>query len=369
MTKTVEAIFLIVSTIVGLGVFVLPYALSLSGIFFWFWFLFLILSMYLVHLVYGEILFQVAEKHNLPGLASKLIGHKFKFPVWLFDFVGMQLTFLVFLIAVQIFVSIIFPINPVIIKLAFFFIVALVTYFSLNPLAKIESILSLLLISLFLITCLYILPNINLSVLSLNLKSIAYSQPFFSYGILIFALTGFTSIRLVYDLIGKDTKLFRKINIWALSIVFVLYFLYSVSVFGFLGKNVSEESLQSLSKFLPQTFIILAILLALINIFTTFISLSFYLKKGLTDDFGIKPKIAWLLTNLPILFFAILPFGKIAQLANLVGGLFVGINLVVLLLCYQKLKDIRYFRVSRWIVWLLIVVLGIGWIIGLFWQF
>jgi amino acid permease len=370
MPKTIEAALLIVSTIAGLGVFILPYALGLSGIFFWFWFIFLMLVIYLLHLAYGEIIFRIRQKHNLPGLVSEFFGSKFKLPVWLFDFVGIQLVFLAYLIAAAAFVSIIFPINPSFIKLAFFLIVALITYFSLNPFAKIEAILSLLLITLFFVVSFYLLPHLNFqnlleSLKFLNFETLKFSQPFFSYGILIFALTGYSSIPIVYDLIGKDKKLFRKINFWALAIIFVLYGLYAISVYGALGSNVSEESLTSLSKILPPALIVLAILLALINILTTFVALVFYLQRGLINDFTIKTKTSWALTNLPVLFFSLLPLEKIAALASLIGSLFISVNLLFLLLCYQKIKKTEYFIISKPIVWLLIVIFGLGWLTGL----
>lgn len=367
MTKTIEAVFLIVSTIVGFGVFVLPHALSLSGIFFWLWFLLLIPVIYLLHLAYGEIIFQTESKHNLPGLASKFLGEKFKVPVWLFDFIGNQLVFLVFLIAVSIFVSIIFPIPLIFTKLALFFIVLIVTYFSINPFAKIESVLSLVLIGLFLFVSFYLFPQINLENLFATVENFGNTSLFFSYGILVFALTGYTSIPLVYDLIGKNKKIFQRVNIWALAIVFVLYLLYTISVYGVLGDKVSEESLKSLANVLPGNLIISIVLLAVVSIFTTFLSLAFYLKRGLIDDFGIKRKTAWLLTCLPILFFSVMPLEKVGALANIIGTLFIGVNLIVLLMCYQKIKEAKYFNVSKWVVWVLIAVFGIGWIIGLLW--
>lgn len=365
MTKTVESIFLIVSTTVGLGVFVLPFALASSGIFFWLWFLFLILVTHLLHLAYGEIIFQVEEKHNLPGLVAKFFGHKFKFPVWLFDFIGINLTFLVYLIASGTFVSIIFPINPIFTKLALFAIVGFITYFSVNPIAKIETILSVLLIAIFLLISFYILPNFDSQNFISNIKNFGDASPFFSYGILIFAFTGYSSLLLVYDLIGKNVKLFKRVNVWALAIIFVLYALYTISVFGALGNKVSEESLTSLSKILPQSIIALGVLFALLNIFTTFIALALYLKRGLIDDFKIKEKPAWFLTNIPILFFAVLPLEKIAGLSGIVGTIFIGVNLILLLLCYQKIKEIKYFNVSKSIVWLLIAIFSIGFVLGL----
>ena len=78
MTNFLNSVFLITSTIIGLGVFILPYTLAKSGIYYWFWFLIVPVLIFFVHLVYSEIIFQIEEKHNLPGLSARILGRNWK---------------------------------------------------------------------------------------------------------------------------------------------------------------------------------------------------------------------------------------------------------------------------------------------------
>jgi len=116
-SKILESIFLIVSTVVGLGMLILPYAFLKSGIYFLIYFLVLSISIFILHLIYSEIIFQVEKKHNLPGLASQIIDKRFKTPVWFFDFFGIQLVFWAYLMALSKFTNLIFPIDPILIKI------------------------------------------------------------------------------------------------------------------------------------------------------------------------------------------------------------------------------------------------------------
>ncbi|GIW66218.1 MAG: hypothetical protein KatS3mg095_0116 [Candidatus Parcubacteria bacterium] len=93
MKNNLISILILVSTIIGLGIFILPYSALKSGIYFYFWLLVIPILYFILHLAYGEIIFQIQEKHNLPYLVSKIINPKLKIPVWLIDIVGLTMVF------------------------------------------------------------------------------------------------------------------------------------------------------------------------------------------------------------------------------------------------------------------------------------
>lgn len=358
---------MIVSTTVGLGVFLLPYALAQSGVFFWLWFAFLALAIYLLHLAYGEIIFAVGERHNLPGLAARLLGPKWKLPVWLFDFVGLQLVFLAYLIAIAEFVPLVVAVDPLTVKLALVAFAAVMTALQFNPLVRVEAVLSFLKVSLALILSGYLLSTTPLSVVADTLGSSfgQFGAPLFPYGLILFALTGTASLPLVYDLLGRDTRAFRRVNAIALSLVAGLYAVFAVAVVSRFGLGVSEASLDNLVAVLPLLFARVTVVLVVTNIMTTLVALAEYLKRGLINDFRWQPFSAWLGVVLPLCLSALLPVSHLVGLASVTGSLFIGVNLMILLLCYQRLERTDQFGVSRWIIWLLTVIFGLGWLVGL----
>ena len=359
-SKILESIFLIVSTIVGLGMLILPYAFSKSGIYFLIYFLVLSLSIFILHLVYSEIIFQAEKKHNLPGLASILINKNLKVPVWIFDFFGTEFVFLAYLMALSKFTNLIFSIDPILIKISYSIFVIIVTFLSLNPFLKIESSLAFFEILFPIFLSFYLLPKINL-----NNLNFSFGDPILSYGIIIFSLTGYSSLQIVYDLIGKDKKSFLKINLLSILIIAISYLLFSFSVLGVVGKNISDDTLSSLSKILHPYIFLSILVLTSISILTTFVSLAFYLKRGLIEDFRLNKYLSWFLVSLPILIFSFIHSENLANLASFIGSIFIGVNLIIIFLCYLKLKEVKYFNIPKPLVKFLIFLFGMGWFIGL----
>jgi len=361
MTNFLNSVFLITSTIIGLGVFILPYTLAKSGIYYWFWFLIVPVLIFFVHLVYSEIIFQIEEKHNLPGLSARILGRNWKNFVWFIDFLGNILVFASYYIALYKFTIVIFPFNnPLLIKLFYAFLVILIILPSVNFLSDIEGILGFFMILIFLGLSIYFLPYLNLS----NFK-IEFLNPWLSYGVLIFAYTGYSSLQMVYDIIGKNKKTMFWINLISIFLVFCIYFLFTVSIYGAFGKDVSVMVIENI-KNLPSKFIVLTVaFLAIFNIFTTFIALAFYLKRGLIFDYKINSILAWFIISSTIIVIPFLKLENIAKLISLTGSIFLGFNLFVLLLCYLNLKNYLYFKIPRFLVIILSLILALGWIIGI----
>jgi hypothetical protein len=364
ISNELKAYFVIVSTIIGLGIFVLPYSFWQSGSYFFFWLIFWFFAFLILHLIFGEILFQTKEKHNLPGLAGIYLHPLMKHLVWFFDYFGMLGVFLIYFIALSKFWSLILPLNPLIIKILFALFNLYFIFKDLRIFSQMESILTTGILIVFFLIVFMILPNFNFQNINLALKN--NFQPILPYGILLFALSGTSALPIVFDLIGENKKSYLKINFLALLTIVLLYFIYTLVVIGFLGGKVSEESLQSLSPYLPKLFLIFAVLFVTLNI--TFVDMAFYLKRGLIYDYKISPKIV----NL-IIFFSILPLAffeplSLIELIGLVSEIFLGFNLLILSLIYLKLKKKEYFILPNFLVIVLALIFLSGIIYGIFFS-
>lgn len=364
MINLIESILIIISTIIGLGVFVLPYTFVHSGPYFWFWFFGVILSFYFLHLIYSEIIFQIKERHNLPGLAGKILGENFKKYVWVLDFIGTQFVFWAYLLAIPVILSSFLPIAPLLVKITIALFVLFIIFLKTNPFSKIESILASFLVLIFIFLIAILLPQINIK----NIQSISLN-PFLSYGVLIFAFTGYSSLQIVYDLIGDNKKKMFIINFISLFLISLLYLFFTISIVGLVGTNISPETFSSLKNFVDPKILIMVGVLAFLNIFTTFIALAFYLKRGLNVDFGLSELKSWFLTSLPIVIFVFLDFKNLAKLISAIGSLFIGLNLVIILLCYLKLKEKKYFKIPDFLVYILLIFYIIGFFIGILGEF
>ena len=365
MINFIESILIITSTIIGLGVFVLPYSYVKSGNFYWLWFILVTSSLFILHLAYSEIILQIKKKHNLPGLAEEILGRNLKKYIWFIDFWSTQLVFWAYLLAIPNILSPILSVNPFLIKLLTAILVIFIIFLKINPFAKIDSILSLILLSIFIFLTIHFLPQVKLE----NFIQIQPVNPLISYGVLIFAFTGYSSLQIVYDLIGVNKKKFLYVNLISFLLIGILYALFTISIVGILGNKVSPETISALKGAIKDEFLIFIIVLALLNIFTTFVALAFYLKRGLIADFNLNENLSWFLTSLPILIFSFLGFNNLAKLISTIGSLFIGVNVIVILLCYLKLKQKEFFKFPNSLIWLVICFYFVGLLIGLLAEF
>ncbi|GIW65842.1 MAG: hypothetical protein KatS3mg094_361 [Candidatus Parcubacteria bacterium] len=358
--QIIKSIFILVSTVIGLGIFVLPYTALKSGIFFYFWLIIIPILVLIFHLVYGEIIFQVEEKHNLPSLVARIINSKLKLPIWLIDFLGLMMVFVVYLVVIE-------EIINHSLNLSFYFkpLLALFIFFILsfknNFFSKLDSLLAIFLIVFILVLSGYLLTKVNIK----NL--LPFDANFvFSYGIILFSFTGYHSLQIIYDLLGKDKFNFIRVNILSLFFVFLIYLLYTLTVLGTIGPEIDVLSLFSLIKYLNINYLnYLILILFLLSILTTFISLAYYLKRGLIVDFRFKENISWLTIGLSIILISFFDFSNVMKLINFIGSLFIGLNLILILFCYLKLKEIKYFNIPKIIVYIMIVIFSLGWLMGL----
>jgi hypothetical protein len=359
LNNNLKSYFVLVSTIIGLGIFTLPYVFWQSGVYFILWLVFIFFISFILNLIFGEILLQTDEKHNLPGLAGKYLHPFAKHLVWFFDYFGMLGVFLIYLIALVKLWTLIIPLaDPLVVKAIF---VLINLYFILKDMrifVAMESVLTIGILVLSLLIIAILLPKVDLNKISLALKNTF--QPLLPYGAFLFAFAGTSALPVIVDLIGKDKKSFAKINFLALLTVALLYLFYALIVVGVLDGNVSEESLQSLAPYFPKFFLIFAVLFVTLNI--TFVDMAFYLKRGLVYDYNIPSGFAnviMFLSILPLIFFN---NESLIELIEIISSVFLGFNLLVLSLIYLNLKEKKYFSFPS----ILVIVLALIFLVGIF---
>ncbi|MBI2637312.1 MAG: hypothetical protein HYW88_00290, partial [Candidatus Sungbacteria bacterium] len=79
IVKFIQGAFLVAGTIIGVGVFGIPYVISRSGLLVGFFELGAIaVLMAVVHLMYGEIILRTKSVHRLPGYVELYLGNHAK---------------------------------------------------------------------------------------------------------------------------------------------------------------------------------------------------------------------------------------------------------------------------------------------------
>lgn len=340
MSKFICAIATLSGTIIGVGIFSLPYITSkvsfgvMVG-----YFLLLGLMVVLVHLFFGELALKTPDFKRLPGFAKFHLGNwgrNLAFFSITLGFLGAILSYLI--VGGEFLESLLSPIfggGNILYTILYFSIGAGLIYFGIKAISKIE-LWGLILFFLILIVIFF------RSCPSLDLANI-FPQPDFSYiflpyGVILFSLWGADLIPEVEEMLGGKRHLIRKVILIAVLTSLLIYLFFIFLILGISGQETTESALTGLQNFLSKELVSLMLLLGVLVTFTSFIALGLTLKKTLWYDLKIEKNLAWAITCfLPLILFLI-GVRNFIPVISFVGGVMIGINGILILLMYKKIK-------------------------------
>jgi len=241
--------FTLTGTIIGAGILGLPYVFAKSGFLGGlFWLITIGAVMIFANLCLGEIALRTKGRHQLSGYAEKYLGKWGKRAMFFAMLFGIYSALLAYLVGEGESLSKLLPgnINPLILGIGFWIIMTLLLREGLKGLKKIETWGVIAIITIILGIFIRFLPQIQTS----NLMT--WDQPNIALpiGIVIFALMGFTSISELREEIRGQEKLLKKAIILGSIIPIILYVLFSATVIGVLGKNITQVATLSFGPFM-----------------------------------------------------------------------------------------------------------------------
>ncbi len=333
-----SAVSILVGTIIGAGVFGLPYVVARSG--FLLGFLFLLIFGFvilLVHLAYGEVILRTPGSHRLPGFVELYLGKRAKLIVSFSTIVGIYATLLAYMILAGSFLAVLiaplFSIAPNQHTLAIiiFMIGMISVLFGLKLVERIEFYLSLILGVIFLALFFWALPSINLEHFLGVRPNLENLLPL--YGITLFALGGVVAIPELKDVLGREPKKVRKAIIIGTLIPLLLYILFVVTVLGVSGEATSSNAIDGLKAVLGDTVVWAGAFLGIAAVFTSLLVVGTYLKELFQYDFKLPRLVSWLfVTGVPLALFSagVDDFIPVVALAGSILGGFDGIFILLL---------------------------------------
>lgn len=328
----------LMSTIVGVGIFSLPYAGAQSGFLIAAIFLFILAGiMTLLHLLYGEIVSRTKEKHRLVGYAGHYLGKWGRGIVALSVFIGFYGSLLVYIIVGGDFLAVILSplivVPSIIFNLIFFIIGSIAVYFGLRLIAELDFFMGLFLILIILLIFSFGLSYINLD----NFKHINIRNLFFPYGAILYSLAGMAAIPEIKELI-RNKKHYSKAIIIGTLIPAFLYLVFMFSVIGLTGGKTSSEAISGLINVLGNKIVFLGSLFGFLACLTSFFILGLSLKKTFLYDFKFNKNIAWFLVCIiPFLLF-VLGMRNFIYIIVILGALMGAIEGSSIVLIYKKAK-------------------------------
>jgi len=340
MKKFLFAVAVLMSTIVGVGMFSLPYAGAQSG--------FLIAAIFLciltgimvfLHLLYGEIVSRTKEKHRLVGYADYYLGKQGRRIVSFSVIIGFYGSLLVYIIVGGNFLHIVFSslvnnVPPFVFNLIFFFVGATVVYFGIKLIAELD-----LLMGLFLILIIFLLLYFGFSQINIvNLKTISWQNVFFPYGAILYSLAGVAAIPEIREILSKNSKAYKRAIIWGTTIPTILYFIFMGTVIGLTGSKTSPEAIKGLIGLLGKRVVFVGGLFGFLACLTSFFILGLSLKKTFWYDFKISKNLSWFLVCFVPLMLFILGMRSFIPIIVLLGALLGAVEGTAIVLIYKRAK-------------------------------
>ncbi|MGC9309779.1 MAG: aromatic amino acid transport family protein, partial [Candidatus Nanoarchaeia archaeon] len=327
--KLIAGAFTLSGTIIGAGILGLPYVFSqagfLAGLF---WLIFLGIIFIYINLCLGEVSLRTNQIHQIPGLAKKYLGKKGYILMIIAMLFSSYSALIAYLIGEGQSLSQLMTgtlAHAFLFSLIFWFILTLLLREGLRGLKKIETWGVFAIILIIGIIFVKFLPSIQ----QVNLNYSIPSNFFLPFGVVMFALLGFTAVPEIRRELGQEGM--KKAILLGSIIPIILYILFSLIVVGILGKNVTEVA--------TIAFGDIPLVLGIFTMFSSYFVHSFILKDMLHYDMKMKKALSFILTAItPLVILIILTFLRLSSFIEVIsiGGIISGTLMGICILLMNK---------------------------------
>jgi len=370
-----EGIALLMGTIFGAGFLVLPYAALRGGVAASLFWLALFAGLVTVlHLLYSDIVRATANHHRVPGYAKLYLGSRAGELAVVTFIAGVFFGLLVYLL------------------LGSHFLYALLLRHA-GISAEWGTVLFWLVMTALILVKLRLSSMLNLAItvvsmsilVMLSIFSLSVAQPshfnippesgfFFPYGIILFSLVGYLAMPEILGLLSAhrmpESRL-RSITVIGTLASVLLSGLFMIAILGVAGPETTQDGISGLTRIFPQWAIVAALLLAFLEIATSYLIFGISVRETLVNDFSFSPKVS----NSAVAFLPVLLFfvgaTDFVKVIGVLGAIWISIDAIFILLIWRKVRDahrgaIRFLQVPDWAVLCMILVFAAGGIAAIF---
>ena len=343
MLRIVYAFSIISGTIIGAGLFALPYlTLKTNPWVMTAYFVVLGAVVIAVHYFYAVAARKTPDFMRLPGFVKYHLGktgYKIALVSGILGLMGANLVYLIlggrFLFSA---VSPIFGFGEMFYTLIYFATGAILIFFGIKAIDKVQLIG--LLLFLFTLAAIFIKGREDIDFSGLVFESNP-SYFLLPYGVVLFSLWGLSLIPEAEEVLGNKAHLLKKIIPFAIVVPILLYAFFTFLILGLSGTQTSPDALSGLSDSLDNGVIILALIFALLTTFTSFITLGLTLKKTLWFDLGLNKHLSWAITCFVPLSLYFIGLKDFVQVVSFVGGTMLVVDGILVSLIYRKISPPR----------------------------
>lgn len=356
MLKPVYAIATLSGTIIGVGLFSLPYITKEVGVLAMLgYFAVLGFLVILIHLLFAQVALRTPDNLRLSGYAKihlGSLGQKIALISSLLGFFGALLAYLIvggeFLAGL---LSPLFGFGSLFYTVLYSAVGSLLILFGIKIISKIEF---WGLVGFIVILGLIFLRGRNLIDLdNFGIWNLNSGFSFLPYGPILFSLWGASLIPELEEMLGKKKESLKKIILAGMLIPVFIYLLFIFLVLGITGAQTTESAMAGLKNVLGDGIVSLGLFFGIITTFTSFITIGLTLKKTLQYDLKLGKNPAFIIACFLPLGLFLAGLKSFIGIISFVGGVMLGIDGILILLMYRKLNPRKL-----WVIPLVLVFLG-----------
>jgi len=336
--KFLYSVAALIGSIVGVGIFGIPFAFAKAG--FWVGLVFLIvlgLITLLIDLLYGEVVLRTNSQHQLAGYTGLYLGQVFKKIIFFSAAFTSYVALLAYIIiSGELLVNVFsfWQFNPDTYSYVFYLFFSILILFGIKRISWLELTLTALFIGVIVIVFISGFGKIN----SANFQITNSYYWFLPYGIVLFAFAGLSGVPIQREILIGQEKLLKKSIIWAMIIVSLLYFVFALTVVGISGETTTPDAIKGLYEFLGDKIIFLGSLFGVLAVGTSYLMLGTALSEIFQYDYAIKRGISWALVVIPPMIFFSGGIRTFIDIIGLAGAVALALEMAVLVLVYMKAK-------------------------------
>ena len=344
----IYAISTLSGTIIGVGLFSLPYIASKVGLpVMLAYFLVLGILVTIVHMFFGELALKTPDYKRLPGFAKIYLGDVGRSVALISMILGLLGAVLAYLIVGGEFLANFF--QPFFggsnlgYTFLYFLLGAIFIFFDIKAVSKIEFwglVLFVVILGIIFAAGFPAIKLENFSLVAMKTE-IDFNNLFLPYGAILFSLWGAALIPEVEEMLQGKKGLLKKIIPISIFIPILIYLFFVFFVLGVTGLETTLSALPGLKNFLNSTIVSLGLFFGVLTTFTSFIALGLTLKKVFWYDLKIEKNVSWgIACFLPLALFLI-GIKDFIGVISFVGGIMLGIDGILILLMYSKIRPER----------------------------
>ena len=368
MKKIFEATALLVGTIIGAGIFGIPYVIARAG--FWTGMITLIIlgiAVMILYLYLGEVTLRTKGNHQLSGYAEKYLGKTGRNLMSIFMIIGIYGAMIAYILGIGQSLNAVFGGSALIYSIIAFAFFAFAIYHGVKTVAKIEF---WILPGVLAVVVLFIIFSIH-KIDFLNIQGFDIYSIFIPYGVILFSLIGAAAIPEMRQHLRRNPKSFKKAVIFGTLIPIVVYAIFALIVVGVTGFSTTEIATIGLGRALGEHMVIIGNLFAVFTMATSFLTLGLAGKQMYDYDYKLNHLLAWFLAMFVPLVIALSGFTTFIKAIGISGTISGGGEGILIVLMHWRCKKLgnrkpEYSLKKNYIIYFLIIaffILGGVWFV------